>query len=508
MDIEAKKNNFCINQIIGQKSENIIIEGDSIIPDIKPDILNSINIDGIVCIYKKEILNGKIKIDGSVDSNIIYLADNEESGIRGFNANIVFSKTIEMENAKNDMLMDCEVKLKNIECKVLNGRKVNVKCILEVNIKLSINKNVEFIDDILNINDLQKLNKKFNMNSILGSGETNCFAKDTVLIDNIDDLAEIMKTNAQIINKETKISYNKILAKADLSVKILYLTEDNRINIVKTKLPIMGFIDIPNISDDNICDVKFVLKNLIVKPNNIEDHSIYIEAEVEINCDVFENKDLDIIEDLYSPSINLKSDYIKFVTIQGKKSIENICNIRQNQKIPELKSKKIYDSDVNINILKQNVINNRIIYEGEIEINFIFSSNLTGGIDSKKIKIPFNYNLELENTKMDSRIDTKVEVLVQDFIITQDESIDIKIDLNFLVNVCNTVTLSVISDITIDDNQKNEDYSIVVYFVKQGDTLWKIAKKFRSTVQNIMIVNQIEDESKISVGDELFIPRY
>ena len=68
---------------------------------------------------------------------------------------------------------------------------------------------------------------------------------------------------------------------------------------------------------------------------------------------------------------------------------------------------------------------------------------------------------------MDSRIDTKVEVLVQDFIITQDESIDIKIDLNFLVNVCNTVTLSVISDITIDDNQKNEDYSIVVYFVKQ-----------------------------------------
>ena len=33
-------------------------------------------------------------------------------------------------------------------------------------------------------------------------------------------------------------------------------------------------------------------------------------------------------------------------------------------------------------------------------------------------------------------------------------------------------------------------------------------KKFRSTVQNIMIVNQIEDESKISVGDELFIPRY
>ena len=92
MDIESSKNNLCINQIIGQKTENIIIEGDSIIPDIKPDILNSINVDGTVCIYKKEVLDGKIKIDGTINSNIIYLADNEEAGIRGFSTNIDFSK--------------------------------------------------------------------------------------------------------------------------------------------------------------------------------------------------------------------------------------------------------------------------------------------------------------------------------------------------------------------------------------------------------------------------------
>ena len=35
MNIETQKNNLCINQIVGQKTENIIIEGDVIIPDIK-----------------------------------------------------------------------------------------------------------------------------------------------------------------------------------------------------------------------------------------------------------------------------------------------------------------------------------------------------------------------------------------------------------------------------------------------------------------------------------------
>ena len=508
MDIESSKNNLCINQIIGQKTENIIIEGDSIIPDIKPDILNSINVDGTVCIYKKEVLDGKIKIDGTINSNIIYLADNEEAGIRGFSTNIDFSKTIEMENAKSEMSMECEVNIKNMECKVLNGRKVSIKSILEVTIKLSVNKNVEFIENITNIKDLQKLNKKFSMNSILGSGQTRCFAKDTVLIDNIDDLAEIMKTNIEIINKETKVSYNKVLVKADLSVKIMYLTEDNRINLVKTKLPIMGFIDIQNVSDDNICDANFSLKNLIIKPNNVEEHSIYIESEIEINCEVYENKEVDLIEDLYSPSINLNSDYIKITTMQNKRKQENTCNIRQNKNIPEMKNEKLYDADVIVNIQKQNIMNDRIIFEGEIEINFIFSSTKTGGIDSKKITIPFNHNMELEDTNKESKIDTKAEVIMQDFVVMPDESIDIKIDLNFLVNIYKNVNISVINNININENQKQEYYSMVIYFVKPGDTLWNIAKKFKSTVEDISKINEIDNENKINIGDELFIPRY
>ena len=58
MAIETLKENLCVNQIIGKAKENIIAEGDVIIPDIKPDILSTINTNGTVCIYKKEILDG------------------------------------------------------------------------------------------------------------------------------------------------------------------------------------------------------------------------------------------------------------------------------------------------------------------------------------------------------------------------------------------------------------------------------------------------------------------
>ena len=60
----------------------------------------------------------------------------------------------------------------------------------------------------------------------------------------------------------------------------------------------------------------------------------------------------------------------------------------------------------------------------------------------------------------------------------------------------------------IDENKNIYKYSMVIYFVKPGDSLWKIAKKFGSTVSAIAEVNNIEQVDNISVGQQLFIPRY
>jgi len=59
-----------------------------------------------------------------------------------------------------------------------------------------------------------------------------------------------------------------------------------------------------------------------------------------------------------------------------------------------------------------------------------------------------------------------------------------------------------------DFNSDCRQNSLVIYFVKEGDTLWKIAKKFRSTIDEIASVNNIENIEKISIGDRLYIPKY
>ena len=44
--------------------------------------------------------------------------------------------------------------------------------------------------------------------------------------------------------------------------------------------------------------------------------------------------------------------------------------------------------------------------------------------------------------------------------------------------------------------------------MKKGDTLWNIAKRYGSTVDDIVRTNGIENENMIIPGQKLFIPRY
>lgn len=505
MAIETTRDNICVNHIIAQKTETVIVEGDSIIPDIKPDILNAISTSGTICIYKKEINEGKVRLDGCIDTYVMYLADDENNSIRGVNVNLDFTQVIDVPNAMPEMNLDTEVKLKNIECKVINGRKIGIKAFLEINIKVTTNEDIDIINNV-NLKGIQMLNKNLKINSLIGRGSTKVYAKDTLVIDNIDNLAEIMKADLHISNKDVKISYNKILAKADLNVRLLYLTDDNRMNTVESVIPVMGFIDIPDVTEENVCNTKYEIKNVVIKPNNAEDHSVYVEVEIEIYCEVYRNQEINIIQDLYSPTMNIMFTQKQIKIMQRKENVQSTCNIREKQTIPELAGNKIYDVTTNVDITKQTVLNDRILYEGEVTLNYIFNSS--NGVDTKKIVVPFNFNVDFPGVNQNSNIETNIEMGAQDFVITSDDSIDVKIDIIFNVTMAKSAEINIIDDIKEEENRSACTCSLVIYYVKDGDTLWKIAKKFGSTVEEIARINGIENVDKLNVGQQLFIPRY
>ena len=107
-----------------------------------------------------------------------------------------------------------------------------------------------------------------------------------------------------------------------------------------------------------------------------------------------------------------------------------------------------------------------------------------------------------------SIVETNMEILMQDFVVTGDGSVEVKVDILFNISLSKSTEINVIDDIKEEENRNVNSCSLVIYYVKEGDTLWKIAKRFGSTVEEIARINGIENEDKLNIAQQLFIPRY
>ena len=181
MVLETVNENLCVNKLIATKKDIIMVEGDMIVPDAKPDILNTICTSGVVCIYKKEVLDEKVRLDGNINTFIMYLADDSQDKMRGINTNLDFSEMIQIPNSKEGMDAVIQTKLKAIECKVINGRKIGIKATLEVEIKIYAKEEVEIVNDIQNAEGIQLLKEDLRVNSLVGMGENKIYSSSQAL---------------------------------------------------------------------------------------------------------------------------------------------------------------------------------------------------------------------------------------------------------------------------------------------------------------------------------------
>lgn len=505
MIADVSKEKLILNKLVSQKQETIVVQGDMIVPDSKPDILNTLNTSGVVSIYKQEIQTGRVRIDGNINVYIMYLADGTEDKARGLNTSLDFSENFILAECSENMRAEAKTSIKNIECKVLNGRKINIKVTLDTEVKVFASEETEVICNLEDEN-VQILRPTHKINSLIGTGETKSYIKETINIDNEDNLAEILKCNLRIINKDTKISYNKILAKAEVELKIAYLTEENKIKVVICNLPVVGFIDMQNVTENSICDVQYQIKNIIVKPNSIEEHSIYVEIEMAICAECYEEKEINLIEDLYSTCSNLEFNKKRVTTISEKARKTEKVNVNGKINMEKITGNDLIDIDANPVITKISKTNSKIVCDGELKLVFIYTDEEQMQVNTQNATLPFQMSLENIEKADDMEVMAEVEVESNDCKI-EGGTINCNTNLKFDVELHENRNLDIIDEISEEEMEDVQDYSVIIYIVKKGDTLWEIAKKFKSTIDDIVRVNGIEDPDKIIEGEKLYIPK-
>ena len=490
MEINVKKEKINIKKNIGKQCKTILIEKDIVLPDNKPDIIQIQDDNSNIYIGKKEIIDNKFKIEGGIQTRINYLTSDGDNSILKIEEK--FEEIFEIKNMNEDCFITDKIKNIITNILIVNERKIHFKAEIEYCIDMNQKSVEEFISGIETDNKIQSLSQSKSINTFIGHGESKINVKEKIQFQDEHEPVEIIKFDYEITNIEKKVSYNKILVKADCCLKLVYQTAQGKINSYNRNIPLMGFVDVENVNDSNTIDIEFTLRKLDIIENPVSPE-VDIEIEFNLISDIYQENRIDILDDLYD---------LNYETNITKRNINVENGGRQLILNKEIEHKYVIEDinqifDTQIQIIKIEKTNSEI--EAELRLIYLYNTFENKNINQKEEK--FKVNLKQDKELIDPTIENtnkKIDVLPDSSVLT-----------TFDINIYNNSSeeLSVIDDIIIDENEIDNSYSMIIYFVKPGDTIWKIAKKFKSTINEIVKVNQIEDEDIINVGDKLFIPR-
>lgn len=487
-----EKNTISINKKTAEKVKNIEVKGDIIVPDSKPDIVSIINTNANPYIYKEECLDGKYRFDGNIDTHIIYLSENGETKCIG--TTLDFLDSIEDNNLQAQMTTKYRIEIVSVDTKILNERKISVV----INLKICFNffecNQIEYFADFGNLSGVEKLQESVDLNTLVASNTIKSSLKEDISIEETDAIAEILKSDISVTNMENKMSYNKVLSKADVNIKILYITESAKIGIAQATVPIMNFIDMEKVTDEDTCDTSYKVRNMLFKINTKEMKSISCQIDFEVSCEVYKRQSIEIVQDMYGIGKNINFNQ-KTLEVQTSMEREReVVSISENVLVEDIRS--IYDVDCRANITSKTPAGNSCNYEGELCADIYFDMGNNLGV--KNAKIPFMVKLDCDTD------DLEVNFLKKHFKLNN-EDVVCDVDIEIKPNTANYKTINIIEDIEEEECTDQSDYAMIVYFVKDGDTIWNIARDFKVTMDSIIQNNNLQDDSKINVGEKLYI---
>ena len=187
--------------------------------------------------------------------------------------------------------------------------------------------------------------------------------------------------------------------------------------------------------------------------------------------------------------------------IKQTKTVQETVNLR------DIEGKKLIDVETYVSTQKETKINSKILYEMELQMKFIFSGNNLQ-MTVKDTTIPFEYVVENLERGETLNWQNDFEITSQDFVLQDGGNIACHINMNVQTDMYRKANANLIFSVEENGQREEQDYSIIIYIVKKGDTLWNIAKEFGSTVDAIAKTNEIENQAEIQIGQKLYIPKY
>ncbi|MCR4436495.1 MAG: DUF3794 domain-containing protein [Clostridiales bacterium] len=518
MSLELIREVVNLSQVIGEELTQTVVENDIIVPDVKPDINRILLLDGDIYIKSTETVQDKILINGAICFKILYISDDSEQSVKSINPTANFSYDLDVPGAKSGMKSKVKCDIEHIDYNILNGRKINTRAIVKLSGKIVNDVEQEIVSGVEGIEDLEVLRENVNISYSLGENEISCSVKESFEVPaGKPAIREILRNDIKITGKDYKITEGKIIVKGELGVSTLYVGDDEArsIQFMEHEIPFSQFIDLPGIDENASCSIECRIADSLfeaVEDSDGELRKINGEVSLTISASASARKSIEVLSDAYSPQMRLNLDKepvsLEESIAESKSQIILKDTITLESGAPEIV--EIFNVLCKPSLSDCKISDNRLSLEGVVNYNMLYLSNSAEQpvLCSRQEEL-FKHGIDIKGVKPGMRCEVDLDIEHCSYSMVSSNEVEVRLILIATARVSSQYSLPLIAKVAespMEDKRTSSRPSIIIYFAQPGDTLWKISKKYSTSVRAVQKVNQISDTDPILPGQQIIIP--
>ena len=514
--IDVIKENVQYEQLLRESSSNTVLKGEYLIKDSHPDVHQILGVEAKVIILNKEILADKVMLEGQVNYVVLYSSEDESEVVRVNSVELSekFADYLDLKNEEHKVLCDVECVIEHIQANIINERKIAIDGIRTTIWQVYKVGEFEFVKDITGRESIQIQKKEEDINQLKGNLDIDLMGKSIIKVTmDKPEVDQVLKTSLNLHKKEVKLGENKVYLGCYCKIEILYKGKDcDDILVLQDDVYLSKEEELVGVNSDMLASQNLDIVNYdyLVSPDDLgENRVLNIEFTAKGVIRVVSKEKVEVVKDAYLPnySMELIKNNTEVGIIHGIVSCEIMVKDNLSIEDEEDKLSCILLSYGTPIITNKEVENDRVKIDGVLKVSTLYKT----ADDNYKLnmccgEIPFSTSVELKGTTPDMNAICKVQLECLDTTI-EANTIGVRATLSVSVKVSYDISKDWIIDVQCDDEEKKDKKaSVIIYCVNKNDTLWKVAKKYNTTINELIKINEIEDEDELLQGMKLIIP--
>ena len=505
--MELVRKNIHTNKLKCKSSVQINLNDDINVPDSKPDIASDMKVSGEVSLEEQKILSGKLYLKGFLFFQLLYLSAETDHQIHSMTGRLPFDEAIYLDGECSVENAAIRWELEDLSANVINSRKISMKSLLQITVTAE-----ELFDESVCVSASADFPVCTRTNTLhltsLGACKKDSyrFRDEIVLPSSKNSVRELLYRSLSLKNVDIRLLKDQFSIKGDLVVFLLYAAEEGEAaaEYFETELPFHAAIDCNGCDETMTPDIGLTIADKTVEvrqDNDGEPRIISLDVLMELQIKIYEDTSVEIIRDIYSPSMTLTPVFRPVVYENLLLHNTSRTRVSDRVKITDTAPKilQICHGSGTARIDDVYPTEDGLMAEGIIDADiFYITPEDARPMYAIKAMVPFQQLIEARDIGPDTVYSVAPEL--EQLTVLSSDSDELEIKASLLLNslVFDRISDSFLSDIT----EQPPDYDALLkmpgmtgYIVKENDDLWTIAKEHHTTMESIMELNELADEA-------------